>query len=39
MFTYIYFLPCLFKNQWNIDKDKSYMKMECKIFGKKGQVV
>ena len=23
-----YFLPCLFENQWNVDKDKTCMKME-----------
>ena len=33
-FTCIYFLPCLLKNQWNIDKDKTYMK---NFFGRKGE--
>ena len=25
--TYIYFLPCLFENQWNIGEDMTYMIM------------
>ena len=35
--TCIYFLPCLFKNQWNVGKDKTYMKMERKFFGTKDE--
>ena len=38
-FTFIYFLPCLLKNQWNVDQDNTYMKMERKIFWKKGQIM
>ena len=26
-FTYIYFLPCLFENQWNIGEDMTYIIM------------
>ena len=36
-FTSIYFLPCLFENQWNIDQDKTYVKMERRFFGRKGE--
>ena len=31
-FTCIYFRPCLFENYWDVDKDKTDMKMECKLF-------
>ena len=33
----ICFLPCLFKNQWNVDKDKTYMKKPRTFFGRKGE--
>ena len=36
-FTCIYFLPCLFENQWNIGNDKTYKKMERKFFGRKDE--
>ena len=29
-FTCIYLLPFLFENQWNVDKDKRYLKMQKK---------
>ena len=35
--TCISFLPCLVKNQWNVDKDKIYMKMKPKFLEKKGE--
>ena len=31
-FTCIYFVPCLFENQCNNGKDKTYMKLERTFF-------
>ena len=40
MFTCTFFLLCLFENQWNVNKGKMFMKIECKFFGRKdGDVV
>ena len=36
-FTCIYFLPCLFENQWNVDEDEPYMKIKPNLFGRKGE--
>ena len=30
-FPFIYFLPCLFKNQWNFNRNKTYIKIERKF--------
>ena len=35
--TCIYFLPYLFGNQWNVDKENTYMKMKRTFFGKNGE--
>ena len=37
--SYLYFrMFFLFKNQWNVDKDKIYMNMKRKFFGRKGEL-
>ena len=33
------FPPCVFENQWNVDKSKACIKMERKVFGGKTGVL
>ena len=36
--VHLYLFPAMFfQNQWNFDKDKTYMKMEPKFFGIKAK--
>ena len=35
-FACIYYLPCLFKKQWNVYKDKAYMKMNVSFLEQRG---